>query len=278
MPPVLIVHGGAGRLALDLVADTAAGCGRAADAGWAVLRGGGTALDAVLAAVVVLEDDPLFNAGVGACLSADGAVELDASIMNGATLGGAGVAGVTSVCNPIRLADALRREGRYALLAGAGAEAFARHAHLATAPPESFVTTRQRRRWSAHLDGDGGTVGAVAVDRAGRVAAATSTGGLAGKRSGRVGDSAILGAGTYADDAAGAASATGPGEAILVAGLAKAAVDALRSGRDPQAVAVQQIAALARRPGARAGLILIDRFGRVGTAHATPHMPTAVRA
>jgi beta-aspartyl-peptidase (threonine type) len=277
MQPALIVHGGAGRLAADLDGEADAACAHAAAAGWAVLSGGGSALDAVLAAVVALEDDARFNAGHGACLNADGIVELDASIMDGATLTGAGVAAISSVSNPIRLADAVRRDGRHVLLAAAGAEAFARRARLASAPPETFVTPRQRRRWIARRSGDRGTVGAVAIDRAGHVAAGTSTGGLPGKLSGRIGDSAILGAGTYADDAAGAASATGPGEAIIIAGLARLTVDALRRGRQPQAVAAEQIAALARRSGADAGVILVDRFGRIGRAHATPHMPTAQR-
>ncbi|MEO8603971.1 MAG: isoaspartyl peptidase/L-asparaginase [bacterium] len=274
--PALIVHGGAGRRIADLVAEADAGCSQAADLGWAVLQAGGSAIDAVLAAVVALEDDPRFNAGYGACLDAGGAVAMDASIMDGTTLAGGGVAGVSTVRNPIRLAEAVWRDGRHVLLAGAGAEAFARRARLPTAPAEALVTPRQRRRWLERLALERGTVGAVALDRAGRVAAATSTGGMPGKLAGRIGDSAILGAGTYADGA-GAVSATGPGEAIIVAGLAKASVDALRDGRHPQAVATAQIAALARRPGGAAGLIIVDRFGRVGSAHAAEHMPIAVR-
>jgi len=278
MQPILLVHGGAGRRSLELAAETDAGCARAANAGWAVLSAGGAALEAVLAAVEVLEDDPLFNAGVGACLTAGGVVEMDASVMDGATRLGAGVAGLVTVRHPIRLAAALLRDGRHVLLAGAGAEAFARRVGLATAPPEAFVSARQRQRWSTSRGGDRGTVGAVAVDHAGRLAAATSTGGVSGKLAGRIGDSAVLGAGTYADGAAGAASATGPGEAILVAGLAKAAVDALRGGRDPARVAAEQVADLARRPGgAGAGLILVDRFGRFGAAQTAEHMPTALR-
>lgn len=277
MQAALIVHGGAGKRVVNLTAETELGCQRAADCGWAILGAGGSAIDAVIAAVVALEDDPLFNAGVGACLDAGGMVTLDASIMAGATLAGAGVAGLTTVRNPILLADAVRRDGRHVLLAGAGAESLARRAGLATAPGESFITARQRQRWRTHFTAERGTVGAVAVDRAGHVAAATSTGGLPGKLAGRIGDSAIIGAGTYADDAAGAASATGPGEAIIVAGLAKAAVDALRGGRHPQTVADEQVASLARRPGGAAGIILVDGFGRIGHAHTAEHMPTAQR-
>jgi L-asparaginase / beta-aspartyl-peptidase len=274
MTPALIVHGGAGRRSADLHVETDAGCERAARAGWAILTAGGTALDAVLAAVEVLETDPLFNAGIGSCLGAGGAVEMDASVMDGATQRGAGVAGLTTIRHPIRLAAALLAEGRHVLLAGAGAEALARRAGLATAPPEAFVTGRQRRRWIANA-GERGTVGAVAADRAGRLAAATSTGGLTGKMVGRIGDSAVIGAGTYAD-AAGAASATGPGEAIILAGLARTAVAGVRGGADPRLVAADQVASLARLPGgAGAGLILVDRFGRVGSATTAECMPTA---
>jgi beta-aspartyl-peptidase (threonine type) len=178
------------------------------------------------------------------------------------------------------------------LLAGAGAEAFARERGLLTVAPEHFVTARQRQRWATHPpaprpmsggvvgggSGDPGTVGAVAADRLGHVAAATSTGGLMGKLPGRIGDSAILGAGTYADDEAGAASATGVGEAIILAGLARAAVVRLRGGRAPESVAAETLRELiARAPHAAAGLILVDRFGRCAWAHEAEHMSSAVR-
>jgi len=184
---------------------------------------------------------------------------------------------VTTVRNPIRLAAALLADGRHVLIAGAGAEAFARGSGLATSPPESFITPRQRERWEKRLRAEGGTVGAVAVDRDGHVAAATSTGGLIGKLPGRIGDSAILGAGTYADDRAGAASATGDGEAIIVAGLAKAAVDALRSGRHPAGVAAALVRSAGQDRGAALGLIVVDRFGRAGVAHNAEHMTTCAR-
>jgi len=273
--PAILVHGGAGRRAADSDAAADAGCEQAAAAGWAVLASGGGALDAVLAAVVSMEDDPVFNAGVGSCLTTDGTVEMDASIMDGARLVGAGVGVVTSVRNPIRLAQAVLADGRHVLLAGAGAEAFARRCGLATAAPESFITPRQRQRWMARQPGAGGTVGAVAIDCSGHVAAATSTGGVAGKLPGRIGDSAILGAGTYADDRAGAASATGQGEAIVIAGLAKAAVDGLRTGRHPTDVAAAVLRGPAVRAGAEIGIIVVDRFGRFGAAHSAERMPTA---
>src|SRR5262245_42027844 len=275
--PAIVVHGGAGRRVREIEAAAESGCAAAADAGWRVLASGGSALDAVLAAVTLLENDPTFNAGVGSCLTADGTVEMDASVMDGATRAGAGVAVVTTVRNPVRLAHALLVDGRHVLLAGPGAEAFARRCALPTAPPESFITPRQRQRWAARQAAPGGTVGAVAVDRGGHVAAATSTGGLLGKLPGRIGDSAIIGAGTYADDRAGAASATGDGEAIIVAGLAKGAVDGMGAGRHPARVADGLVRALTQRSRAAVGLIVIDRFGRMGLAHSAEHMTTCAR-
>lgn len=275
--PAILVHGGAGRRLAELDERVQAGCATAAEAGWAVLARGGKALDAVLAAVVVMENDPLFNAGVGSCLTAAGTVEMDASIMDGATLAGAGVGVVTTVANPIRLAHAVLVDGRHALLAGAGADAFARRCGLPPVAPESLVTERQRQRWQAWEQEQSGTVGAVAIDACGDVAAATSTGGVLGKQPGRIGDSAVIGAGTYADNRAGAASATGQGETIIIAGLAKAAVDALRSGRHPAAVAAALVTEVAARAGALVGLILVDRFGRVGVARHAESMPTCAR-
>ena len=275
--PTLLVHGGAGDWPAEVRAEAAAGCARAADVGWAVLTAGGAALDAVQAAVVALEDDPLFNAGVGSSLTAAGSVEMDASLMDGATRRGAGVAGVTTIRNPILLARCALDDGRHVLLAGAGAEQLGRRRGLAAVPPESLVTAAQRRRWSARAAGPPGTVGCVAVDAAGHLAAATSTGGLRGKLPGRIGDSAVIGAGTYADDGAGAASATGHGETILLAGLARAAVDGVRDGRHPAMVAAALLAALAERPRGEAGLILVDRFGRIGIAQRAAHMPHACR-
>ncbi|MBX3025656.1 isoaspartyl peptidase/L-asparaginase [bacterium] len=275
--PTLIVHGGAGPWPADLLTAAVAGCGEAAAAGWAILAAGGSAIDAVEAAVRFLEDDPRFNAGVGSSLTDAGTVEMDASIMDGASGRGAGVAGVTTIRNPVRLARTLLVEGRHVLVAGAGAEQLGRAHRLPAVPPESLVTAVQRRRWSDRLAGQPGTVGAVACDAAGHVAAATSTGGLRGKRAGRIGDSAVIGAGTYADDRAGAASATGDGEAILLAGLTRAAVDGVRAGRDPAAVAAALVRDLTGR-AVEAGLILVDRFGRAAIAHGADAMPTAQRS
>jgi len=275
--PALIVHGGVGRQQPDAASEQRRVCRQVLTDGWRILVTGGPALDAVMRAVTVLEDHPLFNAGVGSCLTESGTVEMDASIMDGTRLRAGAVGAVSSVVNPIRLARAILDHGQHVLLVGAGAERFAREAGLPTAPPAYFITRRQQERTRAKQAQEPGTVGAVAVDIAGRVAAATSTGGVARKLAGRVGDSAIIGAGTYADDTAGAASATGLGEAILIMGLAKTAVDRLRGGPEPASVARHGIDELTARLHADAGIIVVDRFGRVGWAWNTEHMLVGYR-
>lgn len=275
--PAILVHGGAGSWQQGLTADLEAGCQRAVDGGWEVLADGGSALDAVTRAVTILEDDPCFNAGVGGCLTAQGTVELDASVMDGSLLLAGGVGAVSTVANPILLAREVLRDGRHALLVGAGAEAFALGCGLPAVGQEHFITERQLRRWREGGSSTPGTVGAVAVDAQGHTAAATSTGGVMFKLPGRVGDSAVAGAGTYADDRAGAASATGPGEVILMMGLAKAAVDRLRDGTEPATAARHALRSLRERHRGDVGIILVDRFGRVGLACDAPHMPTSQR-
>jgi L-asparaginase / beta-aspartyl-peptidase len=271
MHPVIVVHGGAGRLRDP--GDSApreAGCRRGAEAGWVILRNGGSALDAVEAAVQVLEDDPLFNAGTGSVLGQDGAVEMDASIMDGATARAGAVAAVRRIRNPVRLARRVLEHGRHVLLVAEGAARFAREAGIPECREEDLVTDAQRRRFERH-----GTVGAVALDRDGRLAAATSTGGTAGNLPGRVGDSALIGCGTYADEV-GACSCTGIGEAIVRVVLAHTATELLRAGQSPDGAAQRAIALLADRTGSEAGLILVDRLGRIGHAHNCEHMAIAV--
>jgi len=250
---------------------------RAADAGWAVLAVGGSALDAVVAAVAVLEDDPHFNAGLGSVLTEDGVVELDASVMEGTSLRAGAVGAVEGIANPVRLARALLEEGREVLLVGAPATERARIHGLSTVAPDALVTAAARRRWRRGGEARGETVGAVACDRHGRLAAATSTGGLAGKRRGRVGDSAVIGAGTYADDRVGAGSATGPGEAIIRLGLVRVGLERLASGASAAAAVRAAVDVLRERLGAAAGLILADAEGGIGVAQATPSMPVAIR-
>lgn len=267
----IIVHGGAGRYPQDDAGERADGCERAARAGWRILQRGGTALDAVEAAVVVLEDDPLFNAGVGAPLNAAGAVELDASIMDGQSLRAGAVGAVQGVTNPIRLARRLLDEGRHVLLVGDGAHAYAIEQGIATCDPAHFITEAQRRRWQDRH----GTVGAVALDSRGRLAAATSTGGLFDKFPGRVGDSALIGCGTLADDMT-AVSCTGMGEAIIRVQMARSAADLVRAGLDPDTAAREALAMLVARTDSEAGLIVLDRNGRVGYSWNARHMPVCV--
>ncbi len=273
----IVVHGGAGRASAEDRTGRQHGVGAAAEAGWRVLAAGGSALDAVAVAVAALEDDPHFNAGRGSVLTVDGAVELDASVMEGTGLAAGAVGAVSGVPNPIRLAQALLDEGRDVLVVGEAARTRAEALGVPVCAPDALVTTAARERWQAGQPATGETVGAVARDARGRTAAATSTGGIAGKRRGRVGDSAVIGAGTYADDRLGAGSATGPGEAIIRFGVVRAALEWLGRGHDPAWVAAHTLAELQRRLGVTAGLILVDPAGRVGTSRTTDAMAAAWR-
>jgi beta-aspartyl-peptidase (threonine type) len=270
--PALIVHGGAGADPADGPDELRAGIGAAARAGWSVLAEDGRALDAVEAAVRALEDHPRFNAGRGSVLTSTGTVEMDASIMEGDRLECGAVAAVNRVANPITLARRVLDDGRHVLLVAEGAHAFARAAGLPECDPASLITDRQRARFAVH---GRGTVGAVALDRHGTVAAATSTGGMAGKRPGRVGDSALIGCGTYADSTLGGVSCTGSGEAIIRVVLARRALDYLKEADDPDYAAKVAVDLLVEDGRGEGGLILVDWRGRVGYAHSTPLMPVA---
>ncbi|MDP9001066.1 MAG: isoaspartyl peptidase/L-asparaginase [Myxococcota bacterium] len=283
----VLVHGGAGDVATGRVERHVAGCRVAADAAAEVLRSGGSALDAVQRAVVVLEDDPSFNAGTGACLNEAGLVELDAAIMEGSRLRVGGVCALPPFVHPIAVARAVLDDGRHVLYAAEGAARFAVEHGFTPAAPEAMITAAAREQWAAaqmkvpHDDGDrilaggAGTVGAVARDARGTVAAATSTGGRVNKRIGRVGDSPIPGAGTYADDDAGASSVTGHGEAVLRLSLGKSAVDLLRQRVHPEEAARAAIRTLGTRLGASGGIVLVDRSGRLGLARNTAVMTWA---
>lgn len=231
----LLIHGGAGSMTRDLLtpdqdAAARAGLGAALDAGAAVLAGGGGALDAVEAAVRVLEDDPHFNAGRGAVFTYEGGIELDAAIMDGATRDAGAVAGVTAARHPVSLARAVMERSPHVLLSREGADRFAAEQGVESAGQDWFKTAERARQLEelkarpegGHYDVDMkyGTVGAVALDARGHVAAATSTGGLTGKRWARIGDSPLIGAGTYADDRGCAVSATGAGEYFIRVGVA----------------------------------------------------------
>ncbi len=279
----IIVHGGAGERPGDDRDPTGAarleGVRRACAAGAEVLRRGGPALDAVEVAVRLLEDDPLFNAGTGAVLTADGEVELDAAVMDGATLRCGAVAVVKDVRNPVSLARAVMERTEHVLLAGPAASTFAREAGIPAIENASLVTPAQRERWEAARRGAAasrtGTVGAVARDLHGHLAAATSTGGMTMKRPGRVGDAPLLGCGTYADDALAAVSCTGHGERIIQLTLARHAADLVGGGRSALEAAREAAALLAARVGGEGGLILVGPSGAPALAFNTPAMSRA---
>ena len=268
--PSIIVHGGAGPIKDDSLAARLEGCKAAALAGWAILQQGGAALDAVEAAVVGLEDNPLFNAGTGSTLNSLGKIEMDAAIMEGHSLRAGAVAAVSGVKNPIKLARRILEDGRHIMLAGEGALLFARQIGFPECAPESLIVESEKKRWQSKH----GTVGAVAFDSAGRLAVATSTGGIFNKLPGRVGDSPLIGCGTYANGY-GAASCTGQGEAIIRLVLAKSAVDFLHEvdNGEAQTAARMAIAHLEERLQSTGGIILIDRSGKIGYARNTSHMP-----
>jgi beta-aspartyl-peptidase (threonine type) len=285
--PALVVHGGAWEIPVVARKACRAGCRRAFDAGQQILDAGGSSIDAVEAAIVALEEDPVFDAGFGSHLNLRGRVQLDAILMDGSTLDAGAVAAVERIRNPIRLARRVLQASPHVLLAAEGAEEFAREQGMPLCRQEDLITESQRAAWqqccdaghtsAAHFAGRHGTVGAVAVDASGRIAAGTSTGGTCCKYPGRVGDSPLIGCGCYADDEVGGASSTGWGEAIMKIVMAKTAIDWLRAGDPPQEVADRSIRLLADRAHGTGGLILIDRQGRIGTSFSTSRMAFAYR-
>jgi beta-aspartyl-peptidase (threonine type) len=275
----ILVHGGAGEWRAEDEAGAVAGVGLAVGSAMQRLAAGGSALDAAVAAVVALEDDALFNAGTGAVLNRDGDCETDAAVMDGATLRFGAVAAMRNAGRAIEIARAVYDDGEHVLLCAEGAWRFARERGFAPSDPATLITPYARERWerardAARVDGavDPGTVGAVAIDADGHVAAATSTGGTTYKAPGRIGDTPLCGCGTYADDAGGGASATGHGESMIRATTSLHCVNAMRGGRSAHDAAWQCIDALAARVGGTGGIICIDRDGELGAAHNTPAM------
>ena len=280
----MAVHGGAFASPEAPLAAYREGCERALAAGVELLEGGGSAVDAVVAAVSRLEDDELFDAGRGSFLDEDGVVRLDAGIMCGSSLRTGSVASVAGVPNPVTLARAVM-ESEHAVLVGEGASRFAERAGVTTCDAEALVIPREQERWErlgGKTDPDwvrslfGDTVGAVAVDRRGQVASATSTGGSPLKPLGRVGDSPFVGAGLYADSLQGAASASGHGELLIPLVWCKTAVDLLADSDSPTVAANRAVAHLARLE-AKGGIILVDRRGDVGVGWNTPYFSFATR-
>jgi len=280
LPIALAVHGGAWNLPDDEVDAHVTGVAAALTLGWDRLRAGASALDVVEEVVRALESDPTFNAGRGSHLNAEGNLQMDASIMEGGKLRAGAVAAISGVRHPVSVARRVLEDGRHVLLVGEGALRFARASGAELCRPTALLVGRELERFRAIRRGRRSlvdqeframdTVGAVALDRRGRTAAATSSGGTQDKAPGRVGDSPIPGAGGYADDRLGAASCTGWGEGILRVVLAKSAVDALAE-RPAEAAARKAMASLRRVEG-QGGVILVDRAGRVGASFNTPRM------
>ncbi len=297
MQPAIIVHGGAWDIPPELHEAHRQGTRRATEAGWAVLAAGGSAIDAVEAAIVTMEDDETFNAGRGSFLNADGQVEVDAGCMEGAKLDAGAVASVQFIRNPIRLARAVMEKSQHVLLVGQGAQRFA---HRIGFPPCDLVdlaVPREFERWqkllydrtysarqsfdraatSAPTAAGADTVGCVALDQAGHIASGTSTGGTPNKMPGRVGDVPMIGCGFYADDEIGGASSTGWGEAIAKVLLARLALHHLKELGDPEAAARGAIEVLQNKVNGLGGVILLSPEGHLGWHYNTPHMAYAFR-
>ena len=283
----LIVHGGAWDIPDSLVEPHRKGVAEALRVGWEILTSGGPAAEAIEAAIMAMEDDETFDAGRGSFINAVGEVELDASIMDGRNLRAGSVAAVQNVKNPIRLARKIMDVGEQVMLVGIGATRFARQHKIPTCSPDSLVTARELERWKDIQASDkfstidafqhgklpSDTVGAVAMDKHGNLASGTSTGGTPNKHPGRVGDSPIIGSGTYADNKFGAVSCTGWGESIMRVVLAKSVVDQIEiNGGDVDKAVRHGLYLLETRVKGYGGLIAISRDGRVSTIHNTPRM------
>ncbi|HWG50859.1 MAG TPA: isoaspartyl peptidase/L-asparaginase [Candidatus Acidoferrales bacterium] len=290
--PVMVVHGGAWAMPDEVVKAHIEGVNKAMAEGWRILESGGRALDAVQAAIAYMEEDDTFDAGRGSFLTRDGRVQLDALMMDGATLRAGGVGCVERIRNPIEAARLVLDESPHVYMVGEGAEVFAQEHGIKLCRNEELVIEREVRRLKeaqakaaagqpdttfAGLDRGHDTVGAVALDADGNIAAGTSTGGTLNKAPGRVGDSSLIGCGCYADNQSAAVSCTGWGEPIMKLVLAKWAADRVKIGGAPDAVAQEAMFYLQRRLQGHGGMILLDQRGRFGIAHNTPRMAWAYK-
>jgi beta-aspartyl-peptidase (threonine type) len=291
--PVLVVHGGAWAMPDDMVEAHLRGVRNALAAGWRVLERGGAALDAIEEAVVIMEDDETFDAGRGSFLNRDGKVQLDALIMDGATLRAGGVGCVERLRNPVRAARKILSESPHVYFVGEGAERFAAEHGVELCRNEELIIPREverRREYQRAAAGrestkDGNdlfaptishdTVGAVALDRNGNIAAATSTGGTLNKAPGRLGDSSLIGCGCYADNLSAAVSTTGWGEPIMKLVLAKWTADRVQAGNLPEWAAQEAMNYLQQRVNGHGGIIVLNAQGQFGIAHNTPRMAWA---
>jgi beta-aspartyl-peptidase (threonine type) len=300
-----VVHGGAWAMPDDMVEAHLHGVRHALAAGWRVLSAGGSALDAVEEAVVVMEDDETFDAGRGSFLNRDGRVQLDSLIMDGATLRAGGVGCVERLRNPVRAARKILSESPHVYFVAEGAERFAAEHGITLCRNEDLIIPREVERLRAYQAQQGAevsakngndlfapvvhdptshdatishdTVGAVALDSAGNIAAATSTGGTLNKAPGRLGDSSLIGCGCYADNQSAAASTTGWGEPIMKLVLAKWAADRVSAGNLPEWAAKEAMNYLKQRVNGHGGIVLLDATGKFGIAHNTPRMAWAFK-
>jgi beta-aspartyl-peptidase (threonine type) len=284
--PALVLHGGAWEIPDDEVDAHRRGLEHALQIGWEMLCEGRTAVEVVESCVADLEDDPTFDAGCGSVLNTNGTVEMDASIMDGRDLSAGAVAALQHFPNPVRVARKVLEESEHILLAGEGAVAFALEHGFSPVAVESLLTPRERKRLeqlnrdeafrTPHaFGGKGGTVGAVAYDQQGNIAAATSTGGTPKKCPGRVGDTPLIGCGTYAENGVGGVSCTGWGESIIIVSLAREISEGLRSGHDARSACEHGIHILKSRLNGLGGAICLDSAGTIGMAFNTPRMARA---
>jgi len=287
-----VVHGGAWDIPDDLVEAHRSGVRRALAIGWNILSNGGTAVEAVEKSVNFMEDDATFDAGRGSFVNSIGEIELDASIMDGTTFRAGAIAAVQNIRYPISLARVIMDRSEHILLAGSGAIRFAEEHGIVQCSKEDLLVGRELERWKAIKNSTKSistkdafrkktphdTVGAVALDSFGVIASGTSTGGTPNKYPGRVGDSPLIGCGTYADSSVGGASCTGWGEAIIKVVLAKTVIDLMEyNGGDPAAAAKQAIERLEKKADGFGGVIVLNKNGAPAVAFNTPRMARAYR-
>ncbi|XP_026211705.1 isoaspartyl peptidase/L-asparaginase [Anabas testudineus] len=287
MSAVIVVHGGAWAIPEELAQASVDGVKAAACEGSSVLKRGGSALDAVEAAVRSMEDNSVFNAGHGSTLNTDGEVELDAIIMDGRTLASGAVSCVKNIANPVSLARAVMEKTSHIMLADRGANLFAESIGMGTVPADSLVTEYERKEWEKHKNYVAGvmedfntqwahdTVGAVAVDCTGNVACATSTGGIRNKMVGRVGDSPIIGSGGYADNFIGAVSCTGHGESILKVTLARLILSHIEQGKSVADASQMSLLYMGERVQGAGGAIVVSPSGQWAATFTTERMAWA---
>ncbi|XP_013384408.1 isoaspartyl peptidase/L-asparaginase isoform X2 [Lingula anatina] len=288
MLPAIVIHGGAWAIPDNLAEASVLAVKEAAQRGYEILQGGGSALDAVEAAVILLEDNPAFDAGTGAVLNEDGEVELDAMIMEGKSLAAGGVCCVKNIKNPVQLARLVMENTDHVLLSGQGANTFAKSQGIEEVPVEILVTEESKREWETYMQfrktvkvlfrerqSDHDTVGAVAVDSNGNVACATSTGGITAKMAGRVGDSPLIGSGGYCDNDVGAVSCTGHGESILKVCLARHIIQLMADGHTAQQGVEAALTSMSRKVQGTGGAVVVSNKGELGMHFNTERMAWA---